>query len=171
MRDSHADNVSQIRGDYLQWIYEKLGFTRSDIRRFGSVCDRLLDVPFFWLNEMDENRADDGLHLRREYFENDRSEQLFGDVSVLEVLTEFAIRIDSEYIGDPGDPDPRFIFIEFMKNLGFDRCENVKKNGKTFFKERILEWITKNPGMLFGFKTSPVNAHLWELMQKWAQNV
>lgn len=160
-----------LMDEYLRWIFmEKLRFSRRKTEPFLELGEDLMKIDYFWINEFDKNRAEDGIYLRREFLDENWSDTIFGDPKVLEVLVEFAIRIDSEYVGDPSEPNPGDIFLMFLENLGLTRMLNVKKYSKTFLKSIIGHWMYDDPGVIFGFKNSPKTAQLWSFMLKWVSN-
>lgn len=88
---------------------------------------------------MDENRAIDGLDLRKEYFGRVFETE---KVSVLEVLLAFSRRIETEIMSyDPEKDKPYRWFWVMLCNLGLlddEICENEKKI------DRILEiWMSR----------------------------
>lgn len=88
----------------------------------------LLNKSFKYTIPRDDNRVKDGLSLRYKYFEDfDNPEEILGvNASVLEVLIGLSIRLDREYIGEPGDPHPEIIFWEMICNLGLDKFDDLK---------------------------------------------
>lgn len=120
--------------DYLKWMLDRIGFNK---KRYYRLVRYLHSVPFEVSGEalMDENRAGDGLYLRK-YFFRDMGIVGYdsgygctgGDVdfdrgcSVAEMLVAFAERINEEYLGFDygGFAHPDRIFMMFLTNLRLD---------------------------------------------------
>lgn len=159
--------------DYCDWLSGKIDYDPE----CSFLIDFLHETPFTWTIEMDQNRADDGLYLRKIYYEERDLEGIFmfgRDVSVLEVLVSLAIRMDNEYIGDPGDPHPEYIFWEFLENLGLDvyvnskfSCEKCEKIVGVWLKRRF---DSKGKGSIFPIikpKRDQRKIEIWSQMQEY----
>lgn len=124
--------------EYERWILRRIHFRK---RGYETLLKHLHDTSFLWNEDFlrDEDRVSDGLFLRRQYL--DGEDKLFPiDCSVLEMLAAFAIRIDLEYIGIPGEPHPDILFWEMIKNLGLGRQDNFRYDQNAV--DRILRrWM------------------------------
>ena len=160
--------------DYTNWMMRKINFYDPN---YTILIDFLNKIPFIWTIEMDQNRASDGLYLRKMYYEDRYFDEnfMFGrDVSVLEVLVALAIRMDNEYVGDPGEPNPGIIFLEFLENLGLDSCVNANFSCEKC--EKIIEiWLkrrfnSRGIGSIFPIKKPKRDQRrieIWSQMQEY----
>lgn len=117
-------NRSIIKDDYLRWLLNKIHFTKKN---YKSLMECLNDICFSYSIARDESRVDDAYELREEFLDYIGIEGDFEySPTVLEVLIALSIRIDNEYIGDPSNPNPSFIFWEMIENLGLDEYTDSK---------------------------------------------
>lgn len=110
--------MPSILNDYTIYLANLIGVNYEKYRK---LMDLLMDTEFIYSIRGDRNRLEDGRYQRFDYIRetgafNMELETRF--VSVLEVLTAFAIRLDHDWIGDPDDPRPDIIFTEMLENLG-----------------------------------------------------
>ena len=141
---------------YRDWLLEEVRFTGNrKLERPNRRLNILLpsdyellmrtlhDIDFKWVIERDENRMKDGLALRYDFFDdNDIDGGFVRPCSVLEMLIGFAIRLDCEYIGDPGDPDPMDIFWKMICNLGLWMYDNDNFN-EFAVEEKVDIWLKR----------------------------
>ena len=86
--------------EYYIWLCDFIGYNED----YSELLSYLFDVEFTYILRMDENRAMDGLAMRRRYTESGRAR---GDIwggapcSVLEMLVALSVRIEDEFMGDP----------------------------------------------------------------------
>ncbi len=112
---------------YFLWLCDLI---HADMDRYSELCYTLHNIDFIWALELDEDRAEDGLSLRRKYYEQDSSEDwvmlLEKPCSVLEALIGIARR--TNYIlEDDTSTDMSFMYFwEFVKNLGLKRYSNIR---------------------------------------------
>lgn len=103
--------------DYFDWLLERVCIERlrpvNKIKHYSFLFQQLMNTPFQVILDRDRNRISDGMDLRSEYgiAFYDRK------CSVLEVLVALSIRIETEYLGEPGNEHPEEIFWEFLDNL------------------------------------------------------
>ena len=97
-------------------LLDYVGVGLSAKKQYKSVFEALHDMEFAWKIDRDDNRADDGIRLRRKLGYD------FGNrpCSVLEMLVGLAMRVDYEFIGSPADPKCEIFFGEMISNLGLD---------------------------------------------------
>ena len=134
---------AQLWWEYGLWLVHRVGF-----RKFGymQLMDQLHNTPFIYILERDQNRADDGIVLREEFYrEKDIDIGVYDhrdDCSVLEMLVALAIRITDEYIGDPAEIHPEQIFWEMIGNLGLNWYRDKRYNDDDV--EFILDdWLNR----------------------------
>lgn len=125
---------------YLSEVYREYGIYN---KRYSKLLRLLFETPFYCTLEEDESRLEDGRFLRKDVIEHGHLGRLENEIddiriSVLEVILALAVRMDSEYIGDPCHPYPENIFWELVTNLGF----RLFHNGN--FKERESDEILDN---------------------------
>lgn len=114
-------HLEPIEHEYFNWLIAKIkrrptSWTTPS-QSYWKLMRELQNTEFVWIVPMDDNRAEDGLELRREFV---RENQLTVDpdwmhigCSVLEMLVAFARRAD--FATDRGTRD---WFWEFLINLG-----------------------------------------------------
>lgn len=101
-------------------------------------------VCFSYSIARDESRVDDAYELREEFLDYIGIEGDFEyDPTVLEVLIALSIRIDNEYIGDPSNPNPSFIFWDMISNLGLDEFTDYRFN-INIVDNIIFDWLHRN---------------------------
>ena len=109
-----------IHQDYKEWVISLLGRPKIPMM----FVDILYNVEFRWIIPEDRRRAEDGLNLRREYpkirflSEDDQNRPC----SVLEMLAAFAIRIDREWVGNPGENRSYIVFDDMIRNLSLTKA-------------------------------------------------
>lgn len=161
---------------YGNWLLLNIGFRK---RGYGKLMDHLHRTIFTWTIERDENRAEDGMKYRTEFWsslggnapENLKNSLLNKPCSVLEMLIGLAIRVENEYIGDPENPHPEVFFWEMCCNLGLDEFKNkgfsAKKCGNC--DKKLLTWLKRNHnsdgfGSIFPIKNTErdlKNVEIW----------
>lgn len=104
---------------YFKWLYSKVASTANPTPSlmFYTLFRDLHTIEFVWLVSGDDNRAQDGLDVRREFIREsflhqDPAWNNFG-CSVLEMLIAFTRRAEFE-----SDTDARTWFWIFLENLG-----------------------------------------------------
>lgn len=116
----YADRINE---EYFDWLCELI-----DARRFSrqfsyrKLLRHLHNIEFIWFVPHDDNRADDGIQLRRRYAlrQNDveLSDYITGPCSVLEMMVALSIRCeDTEENADFGDRTGQW-FWGMIHNLG-----------------------------------------------------
>jgi len=163
----------KIWEDYMYWLTDKVDF---DIGKYSRLAEQLHNSPFEWPLDRDVNRGHDGLSLRDEYLSDSGLNGSFSNTNpmVLEVLVAFAIRINNEYIGDPGDEHPEIIFWEMLCNLHLDRCDDRHFNGDYVY-EILGKWINREfdyngNGSIFPLKHTKRDQRrleMWSQMQEY----
>lgn len=134
---------------YFNWLCAKVMNLkpRRDERTYWDLLKKLHKTEFVWLLSGDDNRAEDGKDLRREFiiqaeipdYPEWRTEL---GCSVLEMLIAFARR--AEFQTD--DPSP-FWFWEFIRNLGLEEFDDQRGLDEERVNQ-ILEdmiWRTYSP--------------------------
>lgn len=106
---------------YFNWLYAKVAYTdvRTPATTYYNLFRILHQTEFAYLLSGDDNRAEDGKELRREFifagdFPDDVEWRTLIPCSMLEMLVAFSIR--AAYMADGLARD---WFWEFLDNLGF----------------------------------------------------
>ena len=96
--------ADRINNEYFEWLCELI-----DIKRFSKhisyrkLLMHLHNIEFTWFIPYDDNRADDGINLRRKYAlareDITLSDYIIGPCSVLEMMVALAVRCE-EWIMD-----------------------------------------------------------------------
>ena len=75
------------RNDYLSWLSSRVASVNAPYKKLLAALN---SIPFEWSIPMDENRAIDGLDLRKNYIS-----AIEGPATVLEVLVALSIRMEN----------------------------------------------------------------------------
>lgn len=158
---------------YKDWLLEDK--VKWDRKGYSKLMNTLHNIPFEFSMYRDDNRADDGVALRYEFLDRyDIRGDFEEDPMVLEVLVALAIRIEDEYIGDPSDPNPSYIFWEMCCNLELDRYTDRYFDEESIYA--IIEgWLSRDfsydgEGSIFPIK-HPIQdqrkIEIWSQMQEY----
>lgn len=99
----------RVNDEYFEWLCESIDSGRfSKSVSYRKLLIRLHDIEFTWFVPHDDNRADDGIQLRRRYAlareDITLSDYISGPCSVLEMMVALAIRcetiMDDALMGD-----------------------------------------------------------------------
>ena len=110
---------------YFVWL---CGLMDISLEQYSELFYILYDTDFVWIIPTDSDRADDGLELRRKYYEHDIEEDwiMFIDdgCSVLEALIGIARRMNFLLESDETSDMSRVWFWDMIRNLGLARFKN-----------------------------------------------
>ncbi len=103
-------------GSYHEWLVNLIGFADDEYHSLLATLQSIIFVPEFM---MDENRVEDALDLRSDYY-HDGGEPLplYGQVSMLELMVALAYRTEDAI----GTLDRHDIFKMFLENMKIDKC-------------------------------------------------
>lgn len=116
----------RVNDEYFEWLCELI-----DIRRFArqvsyrKLLMHLHNIEFTWFVPYDDNRADDGIKLRRRFGlvreDNRLADYIHGPCSVLEMMVALAIRCEETIMDDAqlGDRTGQW-FWGMINNLGLN---------------------------------------------------
>ena len=95
----------QINDDYFEWLCELINIERfSKHLTYRKLLTHLHNIEFTWFIPHDDNRADDGIQLRRRYalVQDDMrlSNYILGPCSILEMMVALAIRCEENIMDD-----------------------------------------------------------------------
>lgn len=167
----------EIKELYFNWLYDimNLKYSReSTVTSFESLFRCLHSIPFRWTYRMDENRAADGIGLRKEFYRETGyvdEEQLDGPCSVLEMMIALALRCENQIMDNPlyGDRS-RFWFWVMVRNLGLGGQTDDMFNEKTVI-DAVNKFLDHNydrdgEGSLFYVRNTQKDHRKMEI---WAQ--
>ena len=95
----------RINDDYFEWLCEVVDSKRfSKHVAYRKLLMHLHNIEFTWFIPYDDNRADDGIMLRRKYalahHDEELSDYISGPCSVLEMMAALAIRCEESIMDD-----------------------------------------------------------------------
>ena len=122
----------RINDEYFEWLCELIDSKRfSRHTSYRKLLMHLHNIEFTWFIPRDDNRADDGIQLRRRFalVREDRSLQRYlqGPCSVLEMMVALAIRCEETIMDDTlmGDRTGQW-FWGMINNLGLGAMTDSK---------------------------------------------
>jgi hypothetical protein len=142
-----------IKDEYFEWLFdlvcgEKFGRGIS----YRRLLATLHDIPFRYSIPRDENRAEDGIDLRRRFallFERYRYNDIMDVLesppcSVLEMMTALAIRCEETLMDDPRIGDrTRQWFWNMVNNLGLGAMRDDRFD-KNLVEENIDRFLSRD---------------------------
>lgn len=162
---------------YFDWLRSESFSSRVNRREYEGCLRTLHDIPFFWTNWLDENRAGDALSFRQNDFlgfqlDLDTLDQVWLGVwataapSVLEVMLGCARRWSFYFEGAVP-----YYFGHMFRNMEFDRYPGrVLSSGSVEgVRERSMVWMNRQfspdgKGSPFPI-TNPINVQAFDLTQ------
>lgn len=167
MTKSELAIKSELWDEYKYWIIgEQLKMPKDVYKPIAQVLDFLHNYTFTPPLSRDKNRVEDGMELRYIFFNNiiGGEGKFTKSPKVLEVLAALAIRMENEYIGDPGDPKPFIPFLDILDNLG------LNKNNKFFNQyeadDILRDWLHNGKHLFdIGYFKGSDNMEIWSQMQ------
>jgi hypothetical protein len=138
----------RINNDYFEWLCEQIDSKRfSKFVSYDKLLAHLHNIEFTWRVLMDENRADDGIQLRRRFslYNGDAtlSDYITGPCSVLEMMAALAIRCEESTMDDTqmGDRTGQW-FWGMVHNLGLTPMTNSNFD-KRFVDDVIARFLNR----------------------------
>lgn len=94
-----------INDEYFEWLCELVNAKRFSRRTsYRKLLVHLHNIEFTWFIPKDDNRADDGIKLRRRFalIQNDEelADYIHGPCSVLEMMVALALRCEENIMDD-----------------------------------------------------------------------
>lgn len=128
-----------IQLEYEKWLIKKINNKKDN---YNLLLHELNIIPFEVAMERDLNRIDDAFNIRDTFFyeQGINGNFVVEYISVLEVLIALSVRIDNEYVGNPGDPHPEIIFWDLMHNLNLEKYDNSHFNKREIYNN-IYIWM------------------------------
>ena len=166
-----------IRDEYFEWMLDIVQADKySNDISFRMLLEYLHATPFRYSIDMDDNRADDGVKLRRRFAlesaKFDVREYLTGPCSVLELMIALAIRCEETITYDTtkGDRTGQW-FWNMVTNLGLGSMTDARFDLGYVEEvvERFLdrEYEPDGRGGLFRIRNCPYDlrdVHIWRQM-------
>ena len=122
--------ADRINNDYFEWLCELVDSRRfSKEVSYGKLLAHLHNIEFTWFIPRDDNRADDGIQLRRRFSllceDASISAYIHGPCSVLEMMVALAIRCEETIMDDSmlGNRTGQW-FWSMIHNLGLTPMTN-----------------------------------------------
>lgn len=106
-----------VEAMYFDWLYAKVMLSDRPALSYFRLIQTLYETEFVWLVVGDDNRAEDGIELRKEFLlasgmENFTASDFSFGCTVLEMMVAFTKRAEFQT-----DIRPSRWFWEFVKNL------------------------------------------------------
>lgn len=173
-----------LNDEYFKWLLGILGFKEPMSCRYISMLSYMYYKDFRLTNPIvghDDNRLTDGFELRAQYSNNftmeDLPQKFDEEVSVLEVLVAFAVRIDDDIMYDGELHASKWFFI-MIDNLGMTNFTEDRLGLSWVIdeEEQILDiWMSRQygpdgKGGIFPVKNTAFdqrNVEMWYQMQEW----
>ena len=164
---------------YLEWLSE-IAIPDTDKRlSYQKLLSELYSTEFTWFVKNDDNRAGDGLELRRTY-KNETGLLCTnqGPCSVLEMMVALAKKCEDRFMYDPdlGDRTGEW-FWEMIVNLGLDRMDDWAFDYDAFdeIMERLLnrKYDKNGYGGLFyieGTRIDMRKTEIWYQLNYWLRS-
>lgn len=120
-----------ITKDYILWLSEIIDLdSKNEAGGYYYLIKTLYKKEFYWTNDMDENRSDEGKELRVIFSDEcgleNVPDEINGACSVLEMMIGLAKRWNQE-VSPSDDEDCTDVYFWIMiKNLGLEGCTDDK---------------------------------------------
>ena len=147
---AEVSKLERFAEGYFHWICGKL----DPDEKYTILMRYLFEMEFVWINEYDENRAEDGCNLRLRY-EQESGEECQDDwmewpCSILEMMYALAIRFEDSVMYDISYGEDRTSqwFWMMVETLGLGMCNDVEwradpGDALDYFTERIEMFINR----------------------------
>ena len=156
--------------NYFDWLVFLVCQDDREMTSYQKLFKALFETEFVPIIEHDENRADDGLNLRRTFEDEVGGEcDIFGPCSVLEMLVALALRCENDIMYDPDEGDRTGVwFWEMIDNLNLSRMDNCRFDKNEF--NRIMKRLNTRtydadgfggPFYIAGFRGDMREIELW----------
>jgi hypothetical protein len=162
--------TKQVDYDYFDWLVSQIDVPRH--KTFGGLFEVMHNIEFVWLVPHDDNRASDGLALRREFLNGRKKTINLQAATMLEVLVALSRRTSFILGGTSSSWAWRLI-----KNIGLNKKadpltdEDVEKIKDVL--DRLI-WRTYLPNGKGGFfpldrpEEDQTKLEIWMQMNKYA---
>lgn len=167
----------RIVNEYFNWLIDRVDVNigNNPEKSYAMLMRTLHKKDFYWLIELDSNRAVDGTGLR-EVFADEfgiRDIQcLMRPCSILEMMVALSARIERDLMSDSWDDNSPKWFWDMIKNLGLDIYSDKYFDYETvdyILDNWLSRYFSKNGiGSPFPVKSSRRdmrNIQIWSMMQ------
>lgn len=163
----------RINNDYFEWLCELVDSQRfSQHVSYRKLLIHLYNIEFKWCLPMDENRADDGVQLRRRFSlcngDVTLSNYILGPCSVLEMMAALAVRCEETITDDTqmGDRTGQW-FWGMIHNLGLSPMMDPNFD-RAFVNDVIARFLNREyepdgRGGLFTVRNHPADLRTVEI--------
>ena len=138
----------RINDDYFEWLCEVVDSKRfSKHVSYRKLLMHLHNIEFTWFIPYDDNRADDGIMLRRKYalahHDEELSDYISGPCSVLEMMAALAIRCEESIMDDTlfGNRTGQW-FWGMIRNLGLSPMNDLNFDAE-FVDDVIARFLNR----------------------------
>lgn len=138
----------RINDDYFEWLCEVVDSKRfSKHVSYRKLLMHLHNIEFTWFIPYDDNRADDGIMLRRKFalahHDEELSDYISGPCSVLEMMAALAIRCEESIMDDTlfGNRTGQW-FWGMIRNLGLSSMNDSNFDAK-FVDDVIARFLNR----------------------------
>lgn len=141
------------RSDYFYWLCEMVCIDgRYNDQSFYELAKILFEEEYYWSLDYDDDRAGDGLELRRRYKYEGGEENPDGTCSVLEMIIALADRMEQIMDELDGECKTPMFFWEMIENLHldgytdelFEERPKAYDNFKKQIRSKIYRWMDRS---------------------------
>ena len=156
MRTNADMLTSATSSTYIEWLVrDKLGLTDKEWKTYNFLINSLAKIEFISIHPQDENRASDGLELRKQFTDEtgyflDGTSGLPVKCSMLELLAALAIKVENRLMRNIsiGDRTSKWFFI-MIENMGCSNITNTNwkyddENYSRAFQQYRKLWIREH---------------------------
>lgn len=170
--------ISQQR-NYLNWLIEII--SDKEHTNYYDLLEYLMSIDFRWSVPMDENRAEDGVHLRLVYedvcLEALDNDDIHAPCTVLEMMVALSVRGAEDILWDGDFNWAPVIFWSMITNLGLEDYKDGLIDAQSFpeLERKINDFLDRNydkngGGGLFLYVPNFVpNPQKWKKIEIWYQ--
>lgn len=176
---SQSRKPKQIDLEYYRWLISRIHVGPK--KEFRGLFELMHNTEFTWFVPNDDNRVEDGRHLRQDFFrfihrgpykEKDLSLEW---VSVLEVIVALSQRLAFQ----TGDEAPHWAW-RLIKNLGLHRAADPMSEGRIVSVKTILDdliwrnYESNGRGGFFPLKNTikdQIKVEIWYQMQEYVMEL
>ena len=165
--------------DYILWLGEQVKLDEKDERGgYHFLIKALYRKEFYWTNDMDENRSDEGKALRDVFAEDcgldDIPDEINGPCTVLEMIIGLSKRWNGEVSLTEEEDRSDEYFWQMISNLGLEGCTDDKFDPE-MVREKLdilldRDYQDDGKGSLFPLersKESQKNIEMWYQLQNY----
>lgn len=164
--------------DYILWLSDIINLeSKDECGGYYFLIKALYKKEFYWTNDMDENRSDEGKELRVIFSDecglDNVPDEINGACSVLEMMISLSRRWNQE-VSEGNEDCTDVYFWKMIKNLGLEGCTDDKFDPE-MVREKLdilldREYPDNGKGSLFPLKKSKEsqkNIELWYQLQNY----